>query len=74
MAIDLTEFAEKRTVVYYWSAGKPASYDDFSIGEVVIVKASDGTKKRCVFSRELIDFLEKCLSDGDIRWASISRP
>ena len=71
--IDLHKFAEKRTVVC-WAGGNPAKPDDFSIGEVVIVKASDGTKKRCVFSRELIDFLEKLLSDGDIRWVSISRP
>ena len=71
--IDLHKFSEKRTVVY-WAGGEAASYDDFSIGEVVVVKTSDGTKKRCIFSRELVDFLEKCLSDENIRWASISRP
>ena len=71
--IDLHKFAEKRTVVY-WSGGKPASEDDFSIGEIVVVKANDGTRKRCVFSRELISFLEKCLDDGNVVWVSIARP
>ena len=71
--IDLHKFAEKRTVIF-WAGGQPANDDDFSIGEIVIVKASDGTRKRCVFSKELVSFLEKCLGDGNIAWASISRP
>ena len=70
--IDLTEFSEKKSVSY-WSGGKPANNDDFSIGESVVVKASDGAKKRCTFSKKLIDFLEKKLAQGEIHWASITR-
>ena len=71
--INLTKYAEKRNVVY-WAGGNAASYDDFSNGEIVVVKASDGTKKRCIFSKELVSFLEKCLADGNVHWVSIARP
>ena len=72
MSLDLSEFEEKKSISF-WAAGKPASQDSFSIGERVLVKASDGTKKRCIFSKKLVSFLEKHLSNGEIHWASVSR-
>ena len=72
--IDLSEFAEKKSAIYYWAGGKAANYNDFSVGEVIVVKASDGTRKRCIFSKKLIDFLEKCLSDDKVAWVSVTRP
>ena len=71
--MDLSEFAEKKEVTF-WAAGKPATVTDFTEGEKVTVKASDGTKQKCLFSKKLVSFLEKKLDSGDVAWASISRP
>ena len=70
--IDISKHEEKKEVSY-WAAGKPATVTDFAQGERVTVKASDGTKKRCTFSKSLISDLEKYLASGEIHWASVSR-
>ena len=70
--MDLSEFAEKKEVSY-WAGGKSATVTDFAIGEKVIVKASDGTKQRCVFSKKLVSFLERQLNSGEIAWVSVTR-
>ena len=70
--MDLSEFSEKKEVSF-WAAGKPATKDSFANGERVLVKASDGTKQRCTFSKKLIDFLEKQLETGEVAWTSVSR-
>ena len=70
--IDLSEFEEKKEVSY-WASGKAATATDFASGEKVVVKASDGTKKRCIFSKKLISFLEKQLDSGEIHWISVTR-
>ena len=70
--IDLSEFEEKKEVSF-WSRGKAAHQDDFAEGEKILVKSSDGTKKRCVYSQKLISFLEKKLASGEVHWASVTR-
>ena len=70
--MDLSEFKEKKEVSY-WAGGKPAKRDDFAEGERTLIKCSDGTKERCIFSKKLTSFLEKKLASGEIRWASVSR-
>ena len=70
--IDLSEFKEKKEVAF-WAGGFPASSDDFADGERIVVKASDGTKEKCRFSKKLISFLEEKLTTGEIAWVSITR-
>ena len=70
--MDLSEFEAKKEVSF-WSGGKSATIDSFADGERVIVKGSDGTKKKCRFSKKLISFLEKQLDSGEIHWASVTR-
>ena len=70
--MDLSDFEEKKEVSY-WASGKAAKVTDFADGERVLVKASDSTKKRCVFSKKLVSFLEKQLNSGEIAWVSVTR-
>ena len=70
--IDLSKHKAKKEVSF-WAGGKAATLTDFSEGEKVNVKASDGTKQECIFSKSLIKDLEEHLSKEEIRWVSVSR-
>lgn len=70
--MDIKKHEEKKQIAF-WSAGKPAKKEDFAEGEIVLVKGSDGTKQRSIFSKSLINDLEKYLSSGEVHWVSITR-